>query len=171
MIRKLKYTTSSKRGMKHGENVKFLEVYSTQKDINRRTKLAIDTYKTLKKILNSKKNFIKIKLRTFNAYVKSVFLYNSELWTLTKKQENSIDTFQRRHLRKILGMKWQRNITNHKLYNRTKCEPWTKQIKIIRLMWLGHMMRLHPETPARNTFEEYLRKVKRPQGRPKTTWM
>ena len=32
-------------------------------------------------------------------------------------------------------------------------------------------MRLHPETPARNTFEEYLRKVKRPQGRPKTTWM
>ena len=33
------------------------------------------------------------------------------------------------------------------------------------------MMRLHPETPARNAFEEYLRKVKRPQGRPKTTWM
>ena len=32
-------------------------------------------------------------------------------------------------------------------------------------------MRLHPETPARNAFEEYLRKVKRPQGRPKMTWM
>ena len=32
-------------------------------------------------------------------------------------------------------------------------------------------MRLHPETPARNVFEDYLRKVKRPQGRPKTTWM
>ena len=32
-------------------------------------------------------------------------------------------------------------------------------------------MRPHPETPARKAFEEYLRKVKRPQGRPKTTWM
>ena len=32
-------------------------------------------------------------------------------------------------------------------------------------------MRLHPETPARNAFEEYRKKVKRPQGRPKTTWM
>ena len=32
-------------------------------------------------------------------------------------------------------------------------------------------MRLHPETPARKALEEYLRKVKRPQGRPKTTWM
>ena len=28
-----------------------------------------------------------------------------------------------------------------------------------------------PETPARKALEEYLRKAKRPQGRPKTTWM
>ena len=33
------------------------------------------------------------------------------------------------------------------------------------------MTRLHPETPARNAFEEYLKKVKRPPGRPKTMWM
>ena len=32
-------------------------------------------------------------------------------------------------------------------------------------------MHLHPETPARKTLKEYLRKVKRPQGRPKTTWV
>ena len=118
----------------------------TEKDINRRKKLAIAAYKHLRKILNSKKNSIKIKLRTFNAYVKSVFLHNSELWTLTKKLENSIDTFQCRHLQKILGIKWQRNMTNHELYTRKKCEPWAKQIKIRQLTWLGHMMRLHPET-------------------------
>ena len=72
---------------------------------------------------------------------------------------------------RFLPLLSKRNITNHELYTRTKCEPWTKQITIRRLTWLGHMMRLHPETPARNAFEEYLRKVKRPQGRPKTTWM
>ena len=32
-------------------------------------------------------------------------------------------------------------------------------------------MRLHPEIPARKALKEYLRKVKRPRGRPKTTWM
>ena len=32
-------------------------------------------------------------------------------------------------------------------------------------------MRLHPETPARKALGEYLREVKRPRGRPKTTWM
>ena len=75
-------------------------LFDTEKDINkRRKKLAIDAYKTPKKILNSEKNSIKIKIRTFNALVKSVFLYNSELWTLTKKLENIINTFQRRHER------------------------------------------------------------------------
>ena len=32
-------------------------------------------------------------------------------------------------------------------------------------------MRLHPETPARKALKEYLRNVKRPQGRPKITWI
>ena len=32
-------------------------------------------------------------------------------------------------------------------------------------------MRLHPERPAKKALKEYLRKVKRPQGGPKTTWM
>ena len=40
------------------------------------------------------------RIRAFNAYVTSIFLYNSELWTLTKNKENKIDTFQRNLLRK-----------------------------------------------------------------------
>ena len=31
------------------------------------------------------------------------------------------------------------------------------------MMWLGYLMRLNPETPARKAFGEYLRKVKRPR--------
>ena len=57
----------------------------TEKDINRRTILAIDAFKTLNKILDSRKISNAVKIRTFNAYVARVFLYNSELWTLTPK--------------------------------------------------------------------------------------
>ena len=164
--------SNKKSWRRHWKECKVLgSLLSTEKDINRRKILAIDAYKTFNSIFSSKKNSIKIKLRTFNAYVASVFLYNSELWTLTKKLENTIDTFQRRHLRKILGINWQRNISNNELYARTKCEPWSEIIRGRRLTWLGHLMRLHPETPARKALKEYLRKVKRPQGRPKTTWM
>ena len=106
-----------------------------------------------------------------NAYVASVFLYNSELWTLTKKLENAVNTFQRRHLRKILGIHWPKKITNTELYTKTKTEEWSITIQRRRLNWLGHLMRLHPETPARLALAEYLRKVKRPKGRPQRTWM
>ena len=49
--------------------------------------------------------------------------------------------------------------------------PGPNKQKIRRLKWLGHMMRLHPGTEAKKAFEEDLRKVKRPQGRPKAKWM
>jgi len=78
-----------------------------RKKINRKEISAIDAHKKLNNIFSSKKSSIKIKLRTFTAYVASVFLYNSELWTLTKKLENTIETFQRIQLKKILGIIWQ----------------------------------------------------------------
>ena len=68
--------------------------------------LAIDAFKTLNKIFDSRKISNTVKIRTFNESVASVFLYNSGLWTLTKKLENTVNTFQRRHLRKILGIHW-----------------------------------------------------------------
>ncbi len=68
---------------------------------------------------------------------------------------------------KIAG--WLRNITKNELYSRTKSEPGSRIIRVRR--HLGHLMQLHPETSARKAPEEYLRKVKRPQRRPKTTWM
>ena len=82
-----------------------------------------------------------------------------------------VNTFQRRQLRKILGIHWPKKITNIELYTKTKTEEWSTTIQRRRLNWLGHLMRLHPETPARLALAEYLRKVKRPKGRPQRTWM
>ena len=82
------------------------------------------------------------KIRTFNAYVASVFIYNSESWTLTKKKlENTVNTFRRRHLKKILPKQWPKNITNIELYIKT--DEWSTTIRW-HLNWLGRLMRLHP---------------------------
>ena len=88
-----------------------------------------------------------------------------------KKLENSVNTFQRRHLRKILGIHWPKKITNIELYTKTQPEEWSTTIQRRRLDWLGHLMRLHPETPARLVLAKYLRKVKRPKGRSQCTCM
>ena len=127
--------------------------------------IAIDAFKTLNKNVDCRKTSNAVKIRTFNAYVASVFLYNSELWTLTKTLP------KRRHLRKILGIHWPKKITNIELYTKTKTEEWSTTLQRRRLNWLGHLMRLHPETPARLALAEYLRKVKRHKGRQQRTWM
>ena len=75
-----------RQGNEKSKNCKLLgSLLDTEKDINRRKILAIDAFKTLNTIFDSRKISNAVKIRTFNAYVASVFLYNSELWTLTKK--------------------------------------------------------------------------------------
>ena len=82
-----------------------------------------------------------------------------------------IDAFNRRQLRYALGIKYPRVITNHQLYDVTKCEPWSIVTERRRLSLLGHLIRLNPETPARQSFKEALRPVKRKPGRPPMTWI
>ncbi len=59
---------------------------------------------------------MKTKVKVFNAFVRSSFMYNSELWTLTKKLENTVDIFQRLLLRRIINVKWPKKISNKDLY-------------------------------------------------------
>ena len=99
--------------------------------------------------LTSNKIDLKTRMRLFNAYITSIFLYNSELWTLTKKLENTVDVFQRRLYRKILKIRWPHVIRNTDLYERVEEKPWSDKIRTRRLLWMGHIQRLPADTPAR----------------------
>ena len=99
-------------------------------------------------IFKSKVVSIAIKIRTFNIYISSIFLYNSELWNMNTTTAKKIDEFHRRILRYAIGIKWPRKISTHRLYQLTKTEPWRITIKRRRLTFLGHIMRLPIETPV-----------------------
>ena len=64
--------------------------------------MLLDTEKDVMNVVNSMKEIFfrdittEVKVRSFNCYVSSVFLYNCETW---KTLENTIDSFQRRLLR------------------------------------------------------------------------
>ena len=58
---------------------------------------------------------IKLKSKIFNSTIKPIFLYNSELWALSKSEENQIYSFQMRHLRYMLCIKWPEKNINRKL--------------------------------------------------------
>ena len=82
-----------------------------------------------------------------------------------------IDSFQRRMLRQAINIRWPKKISSQKLYEMTKVEPWSRTIRRRRLNWLGYLIRLSPETPARISLYEALRTTKRKRGKAKTTWL
>jgi sorting nexin-29 len=161
-----------KEGSDEWKKCKYLgTLLDTEKDIQRRKGLAIDTFNQNKHTLTSKCLSMNIKTRIFEAYVNSIFLYNSETWTLTKQLEKNIDVFQRTLLRMMLNVKKIDKIKNEEIHKKTNIVPWSETIKRRRLNWFGHLIRLDEKTPVKQAFEEALRYTKKPQGRPKPTWI
>ncbi len=87
-------------------------------------------------------------MRCFQAYVAGIFLYNSEVWTLTEQLNHKIDVFQRKLLRRILNIKWTRKKSNIKLYQNKAMECY-------------HLEKppQFPRTLARKSISEFLRPV------------
>jgi hypothetical protein len=143
----------------------------TETDIKRRKSLTIDAINKLDKFWKNDRTSIKLKLKIFNVFVESIFLYNSELWSMNKTLEGSIDSFHRRLLRRALNIRWPKKITSNNLSNITKQIPWSKKVTHRRLRWFGHMIRLPEGAPAKLALKEAERDVPMPRGRRKTTWL
>ena len=110
------------------------------------------------------------RLRLFNAYVSSVFLYNSEVWTLDKK-EKEIDIFQRKLLKMVLNIRYPYIISNEKLYEKTKEMEWSKKIKLRRFRLLGHVLRLPHNAPVKLSLQESQRRSKSQRQGNRNSWI
>src|SRR6476469_8407517 len=142
----------------------------TDSDINKRKQLCMAMYNKYKDKLQNKKLSLTIRMRIFNAFIRPVFMYNSELWTLTKKTENVIDTFHRNLLRKILNIHYPHIITNIDLLKRTNETAWTQIITVRRLRWTGHFLRTNEQTPVWLVYKEYNRVCEKKNIGNKKTW-
>ena len=60
------------------------------------------------------------KIRIFNTSVKSVLLYGSETWCVTKTNTHKVQTFTNRCLRNILSIRWPEVVSNEQLWDKTK---------------------------------------------------
>ncbi len=105
--------TISRTGNEEWKKCKYVGSHpDTETDFMRRKKLSVAAYQQHRKILESSRISLKIRMRLFNAYITSVFMYNVEIWSLNKTLENRIDRFHRNHLRKLLKIRWLHRISN-----------------------------------------------------------
>ena len=98
----------------------------TSGDIKRRKRLAREAMDKIKYISRDRRLDIDIKMRAFNACTSSVFLYNSETWTVNKTTGDSLGSYHRRLMRNAINIRWPNKISTTELYNETQQTPWSK---------------------------------------------
>ena len=141
----------------------------TDNDVKARISKARTAFLMLAKIWSSREYSIQTKIRLFNSNVKSVLLYGSETWRVTKKMMKKIQTFVNKCLRRILRIYWQQHITNQELWERAQQAPIEEEILKRKWRWIGHTLR----KPSASTTRQALTwnpQGKRNRGRPKNTW-
>ena len=75
------------------------------KELDCRVGTAAAPFNQLGKIWRSKKFSLKTKMRFYNSNVLSTLLYGRETWHMKTSQENKLDAFDSKCIRKILGIR------------------------------------------------------------------
>ena len=103
----------------------------------------------------------------------SAQIYGAETWTVTSKIGKMLMIWERKILRKIYGPtkengQW-RLKTNAELITKYKSQDIVTVIKIRRLEWLGHVIRMNETRSVKKIFEGKLEG--RGRGRPRLRWI
>ena len=141
----------------------------TEEDIIARIRKAQQAFACLRAVWKATSLSLKTKIRIFNSHVKSVLLYGSETWRLTKTLLSKVQTFVNKRLRQILGIFWPNVITNEDLWVRTGQEDVATTIKRRKWKWIGHTLRKEKKNITRIAMK-WNPQGKRKQGRPKQSW-
>lgn len=172
--------SSERRITIHGEEIEEVERFrylgatldsdgGTSAEIKNRMQAAGTAFRKLNSIWRSGVYSIRTKLKIFRSNVTSILLYDSENWKITKAEQNKLEAFQNKCLRRILRVFWPNTISNKVLLERTQMSSVEVQIRKRRWTWIGHILRRERKEDARVALK-WTPPGRRNRGRPKTTW-
>jgi len=116
---------------------------------------------------------IKNKIKLYKTLIRPVLSYGSETWVLSKSDEAILGVFERKILRAIFGPtndngEW-RIKYNNELYTLYKESDIVTYIKINRLKWAGHVIRMEEQSTPKRVLVAVV-EGRRRRGRPKLRW-
>ena len=135
------------------ENFKYLGVTlnednNNQMDLQGRTKNVNKTYFVLRKFFKNENVSKKLKLRLKNTTIDKVLTCASETGTLTKRDRQQLNVFERKVYRRILGPVYDtekenwRILTNKDIYVMVIKPTVTERVRLNRLRWFGDVQRM-----------------------------
>ena len=106
------------------------------------------------------------KIAVYQACVLSTLMYGSECWTLHSRQEQRLNSFHLRCIRRILGISWQQNITNDEVFKRVGIPSMFSILGKRRIRWLCHVARMEDGRKPKDILYGELATDSRPAGKP-----
>jgi hypothetical protein len=146
-----------------------------QEEIKGRLNSCNACYHSVQNLLSSHLLSKNVRVRICKTLILSLFLYGSETWSLTVREEHKLRVFENRVLR-IFGPKrdgvtggW-RKLHNEEIHNLYSSPSIIRIIKSRRMRWTGHVARMGEK---RNVYRLLVGKPEgsRPLGRPRRRWM
>jgi len=109
----------------------------------------------------------------YKVLIRPVLTYSSETWTLSETNERHLSLFERKVLRCIFGAKQEKGIWrkryNYGLYEKLNEPNIVNYIKVKRLAWAEHLVRMNNDRTIKKIFNVKPDGV-RGVGRPKLRW-
>lgn len=115
------------------------------------------------------------KLKLYKTLIRPVVTYGAECWSMTTTEENALNIFERKILRKIFGPirvseeLWRRR-SNTELNELIENATIVKFIKSQRLRWAGHVQRMGEHRIPKILMNGRI-EGRRLQGRPRKRWI
>ena len=98
--------------------------------------------KLSKRVWENHRLTLNTKHKVYQASVLSTLLYGSESWTTYARQENRLESFHLRCLRRMMGIRWQDTVTITAVLEKAGSFSMHLILCQRRLRWLGHVHRM-----------------------------
>ena len=89
------------------------------------------------------------KVKLFNTTCVTILLYGCESWVISQDMENKINAFATSCYRVMLNIKRIGHVLNTTVYSMTNTVPLIHLVRHRQLKFLGHILRMSKEEPAR----------------------
>ena len=121
--------------------------------MKRRTSLAVTAQKSIEEMFKKSKASLEEKAKVYKSVVKHVLTYNYSTWGLSKNEQDHLDRFHRKQLRRLCPSLKEKS--NNEVYEICKDREISKDMKIARWNMFGHVLRLPRDTPAQLAMDFY----------------
>ena len=126
-------------------------------------------FASLKPVWRSTVVSLKTKIRLFNSNMKTILLYGSECWKISKEITHKLRVFVHKCLRIILRIRWPMKISNKSAREKCNQEDITVELANRRWSWIGHVLR-KPQDDITKEALFWTPDGRRRRGRPCLTW-